>query len=84
VLIHTCHVRFPPELADHLSSLFEHVLDQLHPVIHRLALGEVTEQEELSGYSDILFLWSRAIVFGKYVDQPSATLLSLGLSDIIS
>jgi hypothetical protein len=83
VLIHACHGRLPPELADHLSSLFEHVFDQLHPIIHRLALRDVTEREELLNHSDILFLWSRVILFGKYVNQLSATLSFLRFTGII-
>ena len=68
-------VRFSPGLTDHLSSLFEHVLGQLHPIICRLASREVTERDELSNYSSILLLWSRAIAFGRYLDHPSMTYL---------
>ena len=57
------------------SSLFEHVLVQLHPIICRLASRDVTERNELLGYSSILFLWSRAIAFGRYLDHPSMTYL---------
>jgi len=68
-------VRFSPGLADHLSSLFEHVLGQLHPIIRRLASRDVTERDELLDYSNILLLWSRAIAFGRYLDHPSMTYL---------
>jgi hypothetical protein len=68
-------VRFSPGLVDHLSSLFEHVLVQLHPIICRLASRDVTERNEPSGYSSILFLWSRTIAFGRYLDHPSMTYL---------
>jgi hypothetical protein len=64
-------VRLPSGLADHLSSLFEHVLGQLHPIICRLASGDVTERERLLNYSSTLLLWSRAIAFGRYLDHPS-------------
>ena len=67
-------VRFSPDLADNLSSLFEHVLGQLHPIICRLASRDVTERDELLNYSSILLLWSRAIAFGRYLDHPSMTL----------
>jgi hypothetical protein len=68
-------VRFSPGLADHLSSLFEHVLGQLHPIICRLASGDVTEPDELLNYSSTLLLWSRAIAFGRYLDHHSTTCL---------
>jgi hypothetical protein len=66
-------VRFSPDLVDHLSSLFEHVLGQLHPIISRLESPDVTERDELLSYSSILHLWARATAFGRYLDHPSMT-----------
>ena len=68
-------VRFSPGLVDHLSSLFEHIIGQLHPVICRLASHDVTERDELLDYSNILLVWSRAIAFGRYLDHPSMSYL---------
>ncbi|KAI9512665.1 Urb2/Npa2 family-domain-containing protein [Russula earlei] len=69
---------FLPDLADHLSSLFECVLDQLHPFIRRLASRDVTEQDELLDYSDVLLFWSRVIAFGRYLDHPKNPSPGLG------
>jgi hypothetical protein len=68
-------VSFPPDLVDYLSSLFEHVLDQLHPIMRRLASHDVTERDGLMAYSDILLVWSRVIAFGRYLDHPSMACL---------
>lgn len=66
-------VRFSPGLADQLLSLFEHVIDQLHPIICRLASRDLTERDEPLNYSSILLLYSRAIAFGRYLNHPSMT-----------
>jgi hypothetical protein len=65
--------RFPSNIVVHMSSLFEYVFDQLHPIICRLASHEITERDEVLRHSDILFLWGRVIAFGKYLGHPSAT-----------
>jgi hypothetical protein len=59
------------DLAESLSSLFERVLNQLHPMLNRLASHNVTERDEILVYSDVLLLWSRVITFGKYIGHPS-------------
>jgi len=55
--------------------MFEHVFDQLHPIICRLASHDVTEQDEVLRYSDALLLWGRVITFGRYLNHPRATYL---------
>jgi hypothetical protein len=56
-----------------MSSLFEHVFDQLHPIICRIASCDVTGRVEVLRHSDILLVWGRVITFGKYLNHPSAT-----------
>lgn len=56
---------------DHMSCLFEHVFDQLHPIICRLASHRVTEQDEILRHSDILLLWGHVITFGRHLKHPS-------------
>ncbi|KAI0252608.1 hypothetical protein BJV78DRAFT_324558 [Lactifluus subvellereus] len=69
---------FPPGLAGQLSTLFEHVFDQLHPLLQCLASHNVTERDEIMSYSDILLLWSRVITFGKYLGHPKNPSPGLG------
>lgn len=54
-----------------MLSLFEHVFDQLHPIICRLASHHVTERDEILRHSDILLLWGRVITFGRHLKHPS-------------
>ena len=65
------YIRFPQEVVIRLSSLFEHVLDQLHPILRRLATSGVVDPDEIIHYTDMLLLWSSTIAFGKYLHQPS-------------
>ncbi|KAH9060868.1 Urb2/Npa2 family-domain-containing protein [Lactarius vividus] len=68
----------PPDVVGRLSSLFEHVLDQLHPILRRLATSDVVEPDEIINYTDMLLLWSRTIAFGKYLHRPNSLSPSLG------
>ncbi|KAI9445447.1 Urb2/Npa2 family-domain-containing protein [Lactarius indigo] len=61
---------FPPDVVGHLSSLFEHVYDQLHPILHRLATSDAVELDEIINYTDMFLLWSCTISFGKYLHRP--------------
>ncbi len=65
------YIRFPPDVVSRLSSLFEHVLDQLHPILRRLATSDVVDSDEIITYADMLLLWSCTIAFGKYLHRPS-------------
>ena len=67
------YIRFPPDVVSRLSSLFEHILDQLHPILRRLATSDVVEPDEIINYTDMLLLWSCTIAFGKYLHRPSTT-----------
>lgn len=69
---------FPPDVVSRLSSLFEHVLDQLHPILRRLAASDVVEPDEIVNYTDMLLLWSCAIAFGKYLHRPNNPSPGLG------
>jgi hypothetical protein len=55
-----------------MSTLFEHVLDQLHPILLRLVTADAFEPDEIINYTDVLLLWSCTIAFGKYLQRPSA------------
>ncbi|KAH9005998.1 Urb2/Npa2 family-domain-containing protein [Lactarius hatsudake] len=69
---------FPPDVVGRLSSLFEHVLDQLHPILRRLATSDVVEPDEITHYTDVLLLWSCTIAFGKYLHRPNCPSPGLG------
>jgi hypothetical protein len=65
------YIRLPPDVVSRLSSLFEHILDQLHPILRRLATSDAVEPDEIINYTDMLLLWSCTIAFGKYLHRPS-------------
>ncbi|KAF8273762.1 Urb2/Npa2 family-domain-containing protein [Lactarius quietus] len=69
---------FPPDVISHLSTLFEHVLDQLHPILRRLVTSGVLESDEIINYTDTLHLWSCTIAFGKYLHRPKNPSPGLG------
>ena len=66
-------IRFPPDVVSRLSTLFEHVLDQLYPILRRLVTRDVLEPDEIINYTDMLLLWSCTFAFGKYLHRPSTT-----------
>ncbi|KAI0307579.1 Urb2/Npa2 family-domain-containing protein [Multifurca ochricompacta] len=68
----------PRDLVDHLSSLFEHVLDQLHPMLHHLASGNVIEQDEITSHHDVLLLWGRVITLGRSLNHHKTPSPGLG------
>ncbi|KAH9075806.1 Urb2/Npa2 family-domain-containing protein [Lactarius deliciosus] len=69
---------FPPDVVGRLSSLFEHVLDQLHSILRRLTTSDVVKPDEITHYTDVLLLWSCTIAFGKYLHRLNCPSPGLG------